>query len=190
MFRALASYWLILLFLPCCFVLSALRAEEPKVDLSKLPPASSGKMDYVRDIQPIFAATCVKCHGTEKQKGGLRLDSGSEALKGGNAGAVVKAGDSQHSKLVHLVAALDPDAKMPPNGKLLSAEEIGRIRAWIDQGALVPKDAVAVTAVPAKSPHWSFQPIARPGTPKVSTTGWIRNDIDAFILARLEKEKI
>lgn len=199
MFRAVEVYfaWLRHSMPRACVTLTSMIATaalswaaEGKPDLSKLPPASTARMDYVRDIQPIFAASCVKCHGSEKQKGGLRLDSGAETLKGGNAGVVLKAGDGVNSRLLQLVAGLDAEAKMPPNGKMLSTAEVGKIRAWIEQGAVVPKDAAAVTTVRARSTHWSFQPIVKPAVPKVSNSPWLRNDLDAFVLSRLEKERI
>lgn len=108
------------------------------VDLSKLPPASDKKgVTYATDIKPIFDGTCIKCHGTEKHKGKLRLDSLASALKGGEDGKIVIAGNSAKSPLVQAVARLDEDSAMPPEGKAdpLTKEQVGLIRAWIDQGA-------------------------------------------------------
>ena len=117
-------------------------AADTKVDPSKLPPASTQKgVTYAKYIQPLFEKTCFKCHGQEKQKGKLRLDSLEAALKGGENGKDVIAGKSAESPLVHAIAHLgDEDYFMPPpknkdNIKQLGKEEIGLIRAWIDQGA-------------------------------------------------------
>ncbi len=157
---------------------------------ASLPPAAARKVDFVRDIQPIFAKACVACHGADKQRAGLRLDEGMAALKGGNSGPVLKAGDAAGSRLMLLIAGLDPDLKMPPEGKpALSSEQIGLIRAWIEQGAKWDGPGATVGAG-TKSKHWAFQPIRRPGLPAVVNKGWVRNEIDAFVLARLEKEKI
>jgi len=108
------------------------------VDVSKLPPASTKKdLTFASDIKPLFEKSCFKCHGEQKQKGKLRVDSLEAVLKGGeNAPNVVK-GNSAKSTLVHAVARLDADEAMPPDGKgdPLSKEQIGLIRAWIDQGA-------------------------------------------------------
>jgi len=105
----------------------------------KLPPASTKTgLTYDSDIRPIFAHSCFKCHGEEKKKGKLRLDSLAAALKGGEDGKVIKPGKSAESRLVHSVARIgDPDEFMPPEekGKPLTAEQVGLIRAWIDQGA-------------------------------------------------------
>ena len=121
-------------------VLSALtsNAADAKVDVSKLPPASDKTgLNYDKDIKPIFEKSCFKCHGPEKQKGKLRLDSLEAALKGGEDGKVVEPGNSAKSTLVHAIARLDEDAAMPPadKGEPLKKDQIGLIRAWIDQGA-------------------------------------------------------
>ncbi len=121
---------------------SALAAGKIAVDFSKIPPAS-GKTDvtYSADIKPIFDKSCITCHGAEKHKGRLRLDGLEAALKGGVDGKVVVPGNSAESMLVHNIAhAGDPEAYMPPpknkaNIPPLTKEQIGLIRAWIDQGA-------------------------------------------------------
>src|SRR5258706_11913721 len=112
------------------------------VDISKLPPASDKKdVTYATGIKPIFEKSCIKCHGQEKQKGKLRLDSLEAVLKGGQDGKVVEPGASAKSMLVHNVAHIgDEDDYMPPpdnKDKIppLTKEQIGLIRTWIDQGA-------------------------------------------------------
>jgi mono/diheme cytochrome c family protein len=108
------------------------------VDVSKLPPASAKKgVTYEKEIKPLFEKSCFKCHGPEKQKGKLRLDSLEATLKGGENGKVLEAGKSAKSVLVHNVARLNPDDAMPPEGKgdPLTKDQVGLIRAWIDQGA-------------------------------------------------------
>src|SRR5262245_40343636 len=174
--------------LVAAIILSTASLLRGQVDPSKLPPAAAGKMDFTRDIKPILIRACVNCHGPERPRGGLRLDDGAAALKGSNSGVVIVPGKGADSRLLHLVAGLDAELMMPPKEKPpLTRDEIGKLRAWIDQGATWPKDA---TAQAAKSKHWAFQPIQRPETPPVKRQGWVRNDIDAFVLARLEKEKI
>lgn len=105
---------------------------------SKLPPASDKKgLTYEKDIKPIFEKSCIECHGPEKQKGRVRLDSLEATLKSGKGKAVVP-GKSAESLLVISVARVseDPDHNMPPEGKgePLTKEQVGLIRAWIDQG--------------------------------------------------------
>ena len=125
-------------------VLSSVAAEKSKdsVDVSKLPPASDQKdVAYDKDIKSIFDKSCVSCHGAEKSKGKLRLDTLPAVLKGGEDGKVIEAGDSAKSVLVHNIAHMgDPDDYMPPPKNKagippLTPEQIGLIRAWIDQGA-------------------------------------------------------
>ena len=114
-----------------------------KVDISKLPPASDKKgVTYEKDIKPIFEKACFKCHGEEKQKSKLRVDSLAATLKGGENGPNVIPGKSAESQLVHAVARLlvEEDENMPPKKKdgtisALDKEQVGLIRAWIDQGA-------------------------------------------------------
>jgi hypothetical protein len=108
------------------------------VDVSKLPPPSAQKdVTFAKDIKPIFEKSCFKCHGEEKQKGKLRLDSVEAIKKGSEDGEVIVVGKSEKSSLVHTVAGLVEDTIMPPEGKgdPLTKEQIGLIRAWIDQGA-------------------------------------------------------
>lgn len=122
----------------------ALADEKVKVDPGLLPPASSKQgVTYAADIQPIFAKSCYPCHSakTPKPKGKLRLDTLELALKGGEDGPALVAGNSAKSVLVAQVSHLgEPDDYMPPpknKGNIgpLSKEQIGLIRAWIDQGA-------------------------------------------------------
>src|SRR6266700_7096340 len=114
-------------------------AADKTVDVSKLPPAADKKgVAYAADIRPIFEKTCFKCHGPEKQKGKLRVDSLQAALKGSENGKVVEPGNSAKSVLVHNVSRIgDEDDWMPPTdkGEPLSKAQVGLIRAWIDQGA-------------------------------------------------------
>lgn len=152
-----------------------------------LPAAVTAPQDYVKDIQPIFTAHCVSCHGPAKQRAGLRLDSAEQVRAGGNSGPVLTAGKSEESLLIHLVAGWEADRQMPPKGPPLTPEEIGTIRAWIDQGAK-GSGGGAGTLGQVKSDHWAFQPICVPALPTVKQPRWIRNAIDQFVLARLEKE--
>jgi ankyrin repeat protein len=101
---------------------------------SKLPPAASMQVDFNKHVQPILAAKCHSCHGAKQQQSGLRLDKRQNALRGGDYGPVIVAGKSAESKLILRVVSGDGGLQMPPTGPL-SLEEIGILRAWIDQGA-------------------------------------------------------
>src|SRR5262252_5734047 len=109
---------------------------------TKLPPAASRNVDYKQDIQPLLAAKCYSCHGREVQQAGLRLDLRQNALRGSDYGPVIKIGDSGASKLIRRVVDGDGGLQMPPTGPL-SDDEIGLLRAWIDQGAEFRTDIVA-----------------------------------------------
>ncbi len=185
-----------------CWLLAVARfaAVEPaQIDAQKLPPAAFGTIEFVRDIAPIFAKNCYACHGPQKQRGGVRLDDGAAALKGGNSGRIIVAGKPAESRLLIVMSGLDAEVIMPPKEKMpLTKAEIGRLRAWIEQGAKWPQKAGS-QASGAKSDHWAFQPIRRAVPPPLATEppplakggpgGVARNDIDRFVLARLEKEK-
>ena len=126
------------LFTALLTVAALTAAAADKIDTSKLPPAlKQDGVTFAKDIKPLFEKSCVKCHGAEKQKGKLRVDSLEATLKGGENGEILKKGKSVESSLVHSVARLNEDEAMPPEGKgdPLTKEQIGLIRAWIDQGA-------------------------------------------------------
>ena len=100
---------------------------------TKLPPAATLKVDFVRDVQPILSQKCHSCHGAEAQQAGLRLDRRQNALRGGDYGPVIVPGNSAESELIRRVVTGDGGLQMPPTGPLTD-EEIGILRAWIDQG--------------------------------------------------------
>lgn len=154
-----------------------------------LPPASSRPVDFIKDVQPLLREHCFDCHAAGNEEGGLNLGIRQRVLEGGDHGPVLVKGDSANSRLIHLVAALEPEEVMPPlpDGKPLSKDEIGVLRAWIDQGAKWPDgaDVLDPRAEKAKT-HWAFQPLRSVAEPSVRETNWARTPIDRFILSRLE----
>jgi mono/diheme cytochrome c family protein len=104
--------------------------------LQALPPSASRQVSFAKDIKPIFEASCVKCHGRGRIKGGLQLDTRETLLKGGDSGAAIVVGQSPQSLLIKLVSGVDPDNVMPKKGSRLTSEQVGLLRAWIDQGAM------------------------------------------------------
>jgi mono/diheme cytochrome c family protein len=169
------------------FFVAAGRGDEPK---PPLPPAVTRTVDFAADIQPLLKKNCFSCHGPEQQEGGLRLDQKKRALDGGDSGAEIVMGKSGESRLVRMIAGIDEDfGQMPPKekGKALSAEEIGLVRAWIDQGAKWPDDSRLAAAA---TDHWSLKPVQRPVLPVVRESAWIQQPIDAFIAARHENDKV
>jgi mono/diheme cytochrome c family protein len=178
--------WILFLLIVACGLTGAAAA----VDVSKLPPAANHPVDFAKDIRPIFEKSCQSCHGAEKQKSGYRLDSKASAFKGGETySPAIKPGDSVGSPLIHLVAGLVGDTQMPAKGDPLTSEQIGLLRAWIDQGAVWSEEG-QVEVDPIKS-HWSFQPVKRASVPAPANhKSQIGNPLDSFIAAKLAEKKI
>ena len=147
-------------------------------------PAQTGPVDFAKDVRPIFQTACLNCHGPEKQKSGLRLDSKAAAFEGGESGPAIVPGHPDQSLLLKLVRGLDPDRIMPAKGERLTPNQIAAVAGWIDAGAKWP-DGVIISA-PDKRDLWSLRPISRPAAPDVSENTAPQNDIDHFILARLQ----
>src|SRR4051794_40291461 len=147
---------------------------------------SAQKVDFARDVQPIFKSACYQCHGAEKQKGKLRLDAKTLALHGGKSGKSIVPGHADQSELLKRITSKDDDERMPQDREPLSADQIAIIKAWIEQGANWPDEASAADAKIEK--HWALIPPKSVEPPSVAKSDWVRNDIDRFILARLEKE--
>ncbi len=142
--------------------------------------AASSPIQFNRDIRPILAENCFTCHGPDKnkRKAGLRLDLPDDATRKLDSGErAVVPGDVTKSHLLKVVATENDDDRMPPQktGKRLTAQQVSLLRDWIAQGAVF-------------QPHWAYVPPERPALPAVRNRSWPRNEIDHFILARLEKE--
>jgi len=135
--------------------------------------------NFTSDVLPILEKSCYPCHGPKSQMGNLRLDSKQVAAR------TIVAGHSTESTMYQRVAGLTDQARMPMGGKL-SPEQIAIIKSWIDGGAEWPDTASAKDAAGKK--HWAFIAPKRPALPEVSDAKWARNEIDRFILARLDKE--
>ena len=132
-------------------------------------------VDFVRDIQPIFQANCVQCHGAQKAQGFLRLDTKQIALK------VVMPGNARESRLLQRILGEGGQPRMPMGGESLPAAQIELIRKWIDEGAQWP-DSASVKI----DQHWAFVKPERPTVPK--TKFKTANPIDNFMFAMLEKQ--
>ena len=135
--------------------------------------AAEGRLDFNRDIRPILAENCFYCHGQDgnKREADLRLDVREAAIE---AGAIVP-GDAGASTLLERIHSTDPDVLMPPpnSNRRLSDAQKQVLDRWIKEGA-------------EYSQHWAFHPPARPQLPHVGQADWARNDIDRFVLAKIE----
>jgi len=143
------------------------------------------KVDF-QTIGTLFRAKCFSCHGPEKQRANLRLDTPAGIQEGGDSGPVLEPGKPDSSRLLDAVLGRNGQNRMPPKGDPLSEKEVELVRAWIAEGAKMP--ASGKTATVDKSKHWSFQPITNPQVPQVAQPAWVKNPIDAFVLARLDRE--
>lgn len=138
------------------------------------------EVDFARDVQPIFNAHCVACHGGVKEAGNVSFIYRDKVLGKGESGAtVVVPGDPDASEMIKRLISKDPDEVMPKpeHGPPLPANEIETLRQWVKEGA-------------TWSEHWSFVKPQRHPAPAVSDPDWCRNSIDSFILARLDSEKL
>ncbi len=136
-------------------------------------------VDFRREILPILSENCFLCHGPDARtrKADLRLDLKESALRKNDP--IIVPGNSRESELIRRITSDDPDERMPPrkSGKTLAARQVELLTRWIDQGA-------------SWSQHWAFEPPRRGTPPAVRNRIWPRNPIDAFLLARLEAEKL
>ena len=146
-----------------------------RIAVAQAPAAAETPIDFDRDIRPVLADRCFHCHGPDAvtRKAKLRLDVEHEAKR-----TVIKPGQPDASALLARITSTDPDEIMPPpdsHKPALTPEEVARFRAWIAQGAVWPQ-------------HWAFAPVQHPTPPAVKEATWPRNDIDRFVLARIEAE--
>jgi uncharacterized protein DUF1553/uncharacterized protein DUF1549/cytochrome c len=154
-------------------------------------------------VRPVLAANCYDCH-TDQRNGGLRLDSREAIFKGGRTGPAIVPGDPDKSLLIQAIRQQSEKLKMPKGGRL-AAGDIEALTEWVRAGAVWPAapQVTTTTAAASSSPatststyvitteqraFWSFQPIHKPPVPSVSHVSWPKNDIDRFVLARLEPD--
>ncbi|MCC7424427.1 MAG: PSD1 domain-containing protein [Planctomycetaceae bacterium] len=147
--------------------------------LSPLVAADEERIDFNRDVRPILSNHCFQCHGfdAKQRKADLRLDTAEGALADRGGTFAVKPKDLAGSELWARISSNDAGTVMPPpeTKKPLTAAQKETLKKWIEQGATYQK-------------HWAFEPIAKPAVPAVKNSNWARNDVDRFLLARLEKE--
>lgn len=148
---------------------------------------------FEEKVRPVLVTKCHSCHGQEKQKGGLRLDSSEAILTGGESGPAFEPTKPDESLLLEAIHY--KSLEMPPDGKL-PEEEIAALTAWIKMGAPWPSPAGGSGAVRGKMEkitdadraYWAFQPVRPAPLPSVADQGWSHNPIDRFIFQRLAAE--
>ncbi|HTG44582.1 MAG TPA: DUF1549 domain-containing protein, partial [Verrucomicrobiae bacterium] len=165
-----------MIILLCATSLSVLGKLTPE-QRQKLPPPAEHSIDFSKEVRPILEASCIKCHGRGKAKGGFAIDNRETFLQGGDSGVVAEAGKSGESLLIEMVSGLDPDNVMPQKGSKLTSEQVGLLRAWIDQG-LTWDQAVTFGKLPPINLH-----PRKPELPAVAA----ENPIDRFVLDYFNK---
>jgi mono/diheme cytochrome c family protein len=148
---------------------------------------------FEKKVRPILVEQCYKCHGPEKQKGALRVDSRAAILKGTDEGPVIVAGKPEESEFIKSLRHTG-NSKMPEKADKLSPEQIAAMAEWVKMGMPWPESdtpiKVASTADVAKT-HWSYQPMKKPAIPVVTDAAhWGQSPVDAFILAKLSEKKL
>jgi mono/diheme cytochrome c family protein len=167
------------------------RGEEQKPDAAKIE-------FFEKKIRPMLANHCYHCHSADtKPAGNLRVDDKNGLLTGGNAGPAVVPGHPEKSNILKRVTDKNEKKRMPVEGKHLTDEQVADLTAWIKDGAAWPALKVPASLGKTKpeyeklkANHWAWQPLKAPAVPKPVDAAWARSDIDRFILAKLEANKL
>ena len=149
---------------------------------------SAEPVDFTKQIKPILQKYCVSCHGPETVESGFRADFGSLMLDGGDRGTAIVAGDSKKSLLYQVLVGEGDVSQMPFELSKLSDNQIALVKAWIDQGAKSAANDKPSSSGRPTSDHWAFQKVVRHALPAVKSASWLQNEVDAFVLAKLEEE--
>ncbi len=164
------------------------------------PKFTAAQVDFFKkDVLPVLEKNCLKCHGAEpdKLKGGLDLSTRKGALDGGETGPAVDLAKPADSLLLKFIHYKDENHKMPPKGKM-SDKDIATLEKWVKDGLPVSDDRIGGVGGVKPPPkggqdgkrYWAYQPVKNPPAPDVKAKEWVKNPIDAFILAKLEAKNL
>ena len=190
MARTRSIFCAALLVLTAPVVVAPVEAGQPSIEALQL---------FEEHIAPTLMSKCVKCHGANKQEGGLRLDDISGLRAGGDRGPALVSGDATASLLYQAIAHVDEDLAMPPDEDRLSDRFVADVRRWIEWGAPWPATDPPYRLTEATTlgefteedrQWWSFRPIESPPVPENQNSGWARNEIDHFVERRLATASI
>lgn len=157
------------------------------------PNAGADAAFFETKVRPLLIAKCHECHGSEKPKAGLQLDSREAVLVGGESGPAAVSGEPDKSLLVDVIGYRN-SVQMPPKAKLPDAE-IAILTEWVRRGLPWPNSTpstpgptpvVATDFTAEQKAFWAFQPVQHPLPPAVNNPGWVRSPLDRFVLAELE----
>jgi len=165
----------------------------PSVCADDVVPDGAALEFFEKNVRPILVKHCYECHAAGEVNGGLRLDSRAGVMTGGDTGPSLVAGEPDQSLLIEAVRYKNRDLQMPPQ-KALTTAQIGVLEKWVAMGAPDPRieapdvaDSGSAGMSTAEGRNfWSFRPVSNPPVPDVSDESWVRNPIDAFVLAQLE----
>lgn len=179
-------------------------ATDPGTRSSQISAADPAKADaaklefFEKKVRPILVGHCHACHAAEtKPSGGLRVDDRHGLITGGNSGAAIVPGKASASKLIARVTQKDLKKRMPLEGQHLTDEQVAILSRWIDDGAVWPPVKLPSSLGKPKAKydelkreHWAWQPLGNPPVPKVGNAAWAKDDIDRFVLAKLDAVKL
>ena len=143
---------------------------------------------FEKQVRPVLVEQCVKCHGPEKQKAELRLDSYAALMKGADTGPVAVAGKPEQSSLIKSIRH-EGDVKMPEKAPKMPEPQIAALTEWVKMGMPWPESSAPVVTKDVAKTHWSFQPVKPVAVPALKSA-WVTNAIDAFVLEKLNAEKL
>jgi hypothetical protein len=153
---------------------------------------------FEKKVRPILAEKCYSCHSAQAKQlqGGLRLDSKPGWQRGGDSGEVISPGKPEESRFIESIRWTDPDFQMPPDNRLTAAQ-VAALVEWVKRGAPDPREKEPPRVKPdvsasyaEKANHWSYLPPKKTAPPAVKNSAWSRSEIDHFLLAALEAEKL
>lgn len=184
---------LVMLFVLAFFI--QVTADKVRADA---PTATPTQIEFFeREVRPLLAKHCYSCHSVDAKKiqAGLLMDSRAALLTGGDSGEAMIPGDVEGSLLIEAVRY--ESYEMPPKGKLPD-DQIQTLERWIEMGAPWPKEDAPTAEAPLhefdlqqrKTEHWVWQPIQTPSIPSVADAQWPRDDLDRFVLAKLEETQL
>ena len=169
---------MLLLLWSVCALTSNVRAQD------------SGHVDFEKDIAPIFRDRCLSCHA-ESPGGGLSLTSKSTWMQGGDSGAAFDPQSPEKSSLwIRITAGPDEEHRMPPEGSRLNSEQLSKLNQWLSDGAQWPEQTTLRSPQAAARDHWAFKSVQAPAVPTVANNALVRNEIDAFVVGRLEQQSL
>jgi cytochrome c553 len=182
--------------LPLVYLVAVLTSGSNGLAPAAEPGPDPAQLEFFeKQVRPLLVKSCFQCHGPDKQRGGLRLDSRAAALTGGDSGPALVPGQPDKSRLVEAVRYASDTLRMPPKEKLTD-QQVAVLAAWVKMGAPWPASTTPTRTASTAGlqitekdrAFWAFRPVQSVPPPAVKDTTWVRMPLDRFILADLEKK--